>query len=178
VSGFLRLAGILNIAVWLGAAVFFNVSVGPAFHSEAMSDLLGPKSYPYFSPAVEQILAARLFHLQIACGVMALLHVLAEWLYSGRSPQKRWLALLVAVLAIALTAGGWLEPKLAMLHNVRYGGNAGIGQRENAARAFSAWQQADRLANLLVIAGVAVYLWGVVNPPDPTRFVSAAKFRS
>jgi hypothetical protein len=158
--------------------IFFNVSVGPAFHSEAMAGLLGAKSYPYFSGAIEQILAASLFHLQIACGVVALLHALAEWLYSGKSPQKSWLALLITVLAISVFAGGWLEPKLAMLHNVRYGGNAGVAQRENAARAFSAWQNADRLANMLVIAGVAVYLWRVANRPDPTRFVSAAKFRS
>jgi len=42
---------------------------------------------------------------------------------------------------------------------------------------FNAWQNAEYMANLFVIAGVAVYLWRVANPPDPTRFVRTAKFR-
>jgi hypothetical protein len=30
---------------------------------------------------------------------------------------------------------------------------------------------------VVLVGGLLVYLWRVANPPDPTRFVSASKFR-
>jgi hypothetical protein len=70
-----------------------------------------------------------------------------------------------------------LQPRQAVYHKIHYGGNTDSERRENALRKFSAWHKAEYMANLFVIAGVAVYLWHVANPPDPTSFVSTAKFR-
>ena len=49
---------------------------------------------------------------------------------------------------------------------------------EGALEALRSVLKASKALNLLVLAGLAVYVWRVGSPSDPTRFVSAAKFRS
>src|SRR5437867_332748 len=106
----------MNAAVWFGAAIFFTFGVGPAPFSHEMhvllSGLKNPTHVSYFSGAIAQIFIARYFHLQLACGAVALLHVLAEWLYLGRIPQKLWFGLLIALVAAGLLGGYWLQPKM------------------------------------------------------------------
>jgi hypothetical protein len=34
----------------------------------------------------------------------------------------------------------------------------------------------SQVVNLLLVGGLAAYLWRAGNPSDPTRFVSALKF--
>jgi hypothetical protein len=177
VIGFLRFVGIVNAAVWLGAAVFFCLSVQPAVYSPEMMKLLEPKNYPFFSGAIAQILGDHLFHVEIICGIIALLHVVAEWLYFGKSLGQLWLGLLLVVWAVALFGGVWIRPQLKELHARRYAINLRPEQRDAAAQSFNAWHKASEFANLVMVAGVAVYLWRVANPPDPARFVSTAKFR-
>jgi hypothetical protein len=172
----LRFIGILNVAIWLGASVFFTFAVSLAVASGDMRILLG-QNYPYFSAAIGYVVAKRFFAVQLICAGMALAHVTAEWLYLGKYPQKSWLGLLVALCLATLLAGGWFQPRLERWHNLRFGRNTRPIQREAAARAFRTWQTATHMANLLSIAGLTVYLWRVANPPDPTRFVSAVKFR-
>ena len=173
----LRFVGILNVAIWLGASVFFAFAVGVAVFSSDMHALLG-HSFPYFSRAIAHVIAKRYFALQLICAGMALVHVTAEWLYLGKYPEKLWLGLLLALCVAALLEGYWFEPRLQHWHDLRYGLNTRPVQREAAARAFQAWQTAANMANLLTIAGLALYLWRLANPPDSTRFLSAAKFRS
>jgi hypothetical protein len=173
----LRFVGILNIAVWLGATISFTFGVELAVFSSAMQALLG-QSYPYFSGAIAQLIAKRYLTFQLGCAGVALIHVTAEWLYLGKYPQKLWLGLLLALCAAAWLGGYWLQPRLQRLHDLRYGLNTRPAQREAAARTFRTWQTAAHMLNLLSITGLAVYLWRVANPPDPTRFVSAVKFRS
>ena len=176
--GFLRFVGILNAGVWLGAALFFTFGVGPAVFSQEIKNLLGVKtddSFRYFSGGIAQILVSRYFYWQLACGSMALLHLLAERLYSGRSPRRFSLSLLFGLCAVALLASCWLQPKLKELHTIRYT-NASPEKRQAAAQSFAAWHSAAQVANLFMIAGLATYLWRLANPPDPTRFVSTAKF--
>jgi len=173
----LRFLGMLNVAIWLGASVFALFGVGQAIASEELRMLLGP-NYPYFSGAIAHLIAQRYYGLQLICAALAVAHVTAEWLYLGKYPQKFWLGLLLALgLAAALGALA-VEPALHRWHDARYGLKTRPAQREAALHSFRAWQTAGRLVNLLSIAGLAVYLWRVANPPDSTRFVSAVKFRS
>jgi hypothetical protein len=169
--------GLLNTAVWFGAAVFFALGVGPGTSSQEMENLLGPKNYPYYSGAIGQIMADRYYHLQFVCGILALLHLLAGWLYLGKSPRKLWLGLLVGLISLSLVGGGWVEPRLKELHSLQYT-RADKHQAAAAGRSFRTWQVVSKMLNLLLVGGLGVYLWRVANPPDPTRFVSAAKFRS
>jgi hypothetical protein len=91
--------GILNAGVWFGGAVFFTFGAGLAPFSQEMKTLLGPNNYPYFSGAIAQILIARYFHFQLICGVIAVLHLLAEGLYLGKHPRKLQVALLIGLCA-------------------------------------------------------------------------------
>jgi hypothetical protein len=177
VIGFLKFVGILNAAVWFGAAVFFTFGTGRAPISQEMKALLGPNNYPYFSGAIAQILITRYFHLQFVCSIVALLHLLAEWLYFGKSPQKLRLGLLLGLCSATLIGGFWLQPKLKTLHATKYGVNTRPALREAASRSFRAWHGVSMGVNLLLVGGLAAYLWRVANPADQTRFVSSVKFR-
>ncbi len=176
--GFLRFVGVLNAAVWLGAAVFVTFGAGPAASSAQMQDLLGPKNYPYFSGAISFIYSERFFYLQMVCGGLAILHLFAEWLYFGKIPRRFWLGLLSSLIALNLISGLLLQPRLKQLHNLRHAVNAPAERQQNAAQAFETWQYGDSMVDVLVVAGLAIYLWRVVNPPDAARFISAVKFRS
>ena len=178
VIGSLRFVGLINAAVWFGAAVFFTLGIGAAPFSPEMKELLGPKTSPYFPGAIAQIYIGRYFHFQLVCGVVALLHLLAEWLYLGRRPRKFSLSLLLSLVVAGLLGGYWLQPKMKTLHRIKYGLNTPPAERETADRSFRAWHGISQGINLVVLAGLAVYLWRVANPEDPARFVSTTKFRS
>jgi hypothetical protein len=178
VIGLLRFVGILNAAVWFGGAVFFTFWSGRAPFSPEMKTLLGPENYPYFSGAIAQILIARYFNLQFTCSIIAVVHLLAEWLYLGRFPQGTRLGLLVGLCLAVLVGGYWLQPRMKALHATKYALNRPAQVRESAARSFGAWHGVSMGINLLVVAGLAAYLWRVANPSDEARFVSAVKFRS
>lgn len=177
VIGFLRFVGIANAAVWLGAAVFYTVGAGPAVVSSDMQTLLGPKYFPYFSGAVAQIILARYFHLHLACAIIALLHLLAEKIYLGRSTHRRWLGLLAVLFGFSLLGSVWLSPKLLHLHRDQHRLNATPHQRAVAAKSFRVWHGVFQAVNVLIIGGVAVCLWRVTHPPDELRFVGSAQFR-
>jgi hypothetical protein len=176
VIGFLRFVGILNAAVWFGAAIFFTFGAGLAPFSQDMKNLLGPNNYPYFSGAIAQILITRYFYFQAGCAVVANLHLLVEWLYLGKHAQKFQVALWVGLASAALVGGYWLQPRLKALHTTKYALNTRPEIRAAADRSFRAWHGVSQVINLLMVGGLAIYLWRAANPADPTRFVSASKF--
>jgi hypothetical protein len=176
VIGLVRFVGILNAAVWFGTAIFFSFGVGWVPFSQDMKNLLGPANYPYFSGAIAQLLIARYFAFQAGCALVAVLHLLAEWLYLGKHPQKLQLGLLAGLVTIVLVGGFWLQPKLKALHATKYAVNARPEVRETASHSFRAWHGASQVINLLMVGGLGAYLWRAANPLDQTRFVSAFRF--
>ncbi len=176
--GFLRFFGLLNTAVWLGGAIFFTLGAGPAVFSHDIQTLLGPNNYPYFSGAIAQVFIKRYFDMQLICGVVAVVHLLVERLYLGKTFQQLWLGLVVGLFTLSLLGACWLQPKMKELHTVKYTVNSSPAARQAAIQAFGTWHGASQIANLLMICGLAVYFWHLANPPDPTRFVSTSKFRS
>ncbi len=176
--GFLRFVGMLNAAVWLGAALFFAAGVTPALASRDAQALFREQYFDYLSGAVGQIVATRYFYWHIVCALIALLHVLAEWLYLGRSAGRRWLTLLAGLLALGLLGNSWLVPKVAQLHRSRHAVNLSPTQRDAAAAAWRTWHRVHQGWQLLILGGVAVYFWRATSPSDPLRFVSPGKFRS
>jgi hypothetical protein len=98
-------------------------------------------------------------------------------LYFGKSPEKLWLGLLIALVSVTLVGDYWLQPKLKELHTIRYKAEARPDVREAAAQTFRAWHSVSQVVNLLMIGGLGLYLWRVANPPDSTRFLAAGKFR-
>jgi hypothetical protein len=177
VTGVLRFIGVLNAAVWLGGTVFFTVAAVPAVFSPEINHLLGPNNYPYFSGAIGHVLLLRCYHFQIACGIIALLHLACQWLYSRRSLRKLTVSLAIALFVLALLGANWFEPRVSQLHGTRFAAGSTAAQQERAATALRRWQVVLQILNLFTISGLTVYLWQISNPPDTTRFISSVKFR-
>jgi hypothetical protein len=171
VIGLLRFVGIVNAAIWLGAAIFFTFGAGPAIFSGDMRTLLGANNFPFFSGAIARIILNSYFHFQIACGVVALLHLAAGKLYLGRPVSKFTVGLLTSLLAITLLGGFWLQPKMHDLHVRGYSPKVSVGERATAMHSFRVWHGISQVINLFVIGGIIVYVWRVNNPPNPTQFV-------
>lgn len=174
----LRFAGILNAAVWFGAAMFFTWVAAPAFFTPEMKELLGPKNYPYYSGAVAQFVVARYFVLQYVCGALAVLHLSAEWVLLGKPVHKFSAGLVAVLVGIGLLGGFGLQPKLKQLHRIKYGIATPAGEKEKAASSFRVWHGTSAGLNLILLAGLAIYLWRTTTPPGGPRFVSANKFRT
>lgn len=177
-TGILRFIGILNAAIWLGGSVFFTFVAGQAPFSLEMKELLGPGYYPYFSGAIAQIGIARFFSFQLACAIVALAHLGAEWLYQERRNRKFLLGLLATMLVFTLVADYWLLPKMQKLHRTKYAQNYSPAQREAAGRSFGLWHGISMTANLFMLGGMVIYLVQMSRPPETARFVSSSQFRS
>jgi hypothetical protein len=177
VIGFLRCIGLLNAAAWFGAAIFFILGVGSAMSASELKRLLEAYYQPY-SEIISLIVIARYYALGIVCGIIAILHFLAEQFYFGRAPQKRWLSLLIALFALSLIGGCWMQPKLNDLHKVSHDPKAPPQIRETASRSFQLWRGISKGANLLMVTGLGFYLVRLGNPHEPTRFIGSGKFRS
>ncbi len=177
VIGFLRLVGLINAAVWFGAAVFFVFAAGPLAGSEAMQTLLGPRNFPYFSVLVYHLLAGKYYGLHLICSAIALLHLTTEWVYLGKHPQRFWLGLLLGLTLMGLLENVGVQPHLGQLHRAAFNARARPEQRETARRAYVVWNVISRSFEFVMVGGLALCLWRTANPPDPARFVPAAKFR-
>jgi hypothetical protein len=178
VIGLLRFVGLLNAAVWLGAALFFfffAFGPFPALDSMETQELLSARNFPYFSVAIEQLLASRFLHWYLTCSIIALFHLVGEWLYLGRYPQRMWLVLVLALLLGGLVQAFVLQPQLKQFHRLRF---TRPDLHEAADRSFRAWHRAAAALELVLVGGLLVYLWRVANPPDSTRVLNAGKFRS
>ena len=176
--GCLRLIGILNAAIWLGAAMFATFGASPGTASLEMRALFGPSDSAYVSGAIGLILMSRFFRWQLACGLIALAHLVVEGLYLGKGLRRFRLGLLLVLFWLTLMSGLWLQPKLQKLHLIGYGAGIAPARRQAAQNSFHAWHTLAQALNFLSVGGLAVYVWRVANPPDAARFVSAVKFRS
>jgi len=153
------------------------LGVGAAISSGDMQQLL-EAYYPSYSLRIAEIVIARYYKLAIVCGVIAILHLLAEQLYFGRAPQKRWLGLLVGMFAFVLVGDFGLQPKLNHLRTNRYAVNAPAQVRAVATESLKVWNRVSWTGNFLVLVGLGFYLVRVGNPSDSTRFIGSGKFRS
>jgi hypothetical protein len=183
VIGLLRFVGLLNAALWFGTIAFQVFLTEPVTGSAAMQQLLGPKSFPYFSAAIAQVISSRCYILFLVCSLVALLHIGAEWLYFGKHPTRASLLLVFCLFIGGLIQSRSLEPRLRTLLIEQHNPSIHSTQREHAAAAFRMWHGVSIALNLFVLAGLYQYLWRVANPPEQMRFVGAttqspAKFRS
>ena len=164
--GFLRIVGVANAAVWFGASIFFTFSVGPAFFSDRMIQLL---TRPY-AGAAAQIVIERYFLFHQICGAIALAHLVAEWLYMGKPLQRLTLWLLLGIAVLGLVGAYSLQPRLKELHRTIYVPGLPAGQVDQAKRSFRVWHGVSQAINLVVISGVTVYLWRVTTPGSGYRY--------
>lgn len=163
---FLRVAGLLIAAVWLGGTAFFVAALDPLFGQAGFIRLLGPLHANEVA-----CLAADRFHLfQVCCGIAALVHGLADWLYTGRPLERRFAVFLVVLLALGSAGRLWLVPKCREL-----GGQAFLGpQRQVQGRAYTPvqrqaahslllWNRVGLIFNGLSVLGVLACFHQVVS---------------
>ena len=169
---FLRFFGVTVAAVWFGATVFFTFFVGRVFFTAPLVDFL-PAPY---NGEVAQLVIAKLFLLHYACGLLALAHVGAEWMYSGKEPPRFTVWLVGGALGLSLLGGLWLQPKLKLLHQVKYAEHyrrpATPAQRGDAAKSFGTWHGISMGMNLVTLLALWVNLARVIQPGEAPRFVS------
>jgi hypothetical protein len=174
VIGFLRFFGVANAAIWFGTAIFFTFAVGPAFFSDRMLALLGSGTNPEvaraYAGAAVQVVIERYFLFHLVCGLIALVHLVAEFLYMGKPLQRLTLYLLLGVFTLGVVGGYWLQPKLQHLHREMYLKTSTPQQVQVATRSFRTWHAVSQVLNLAVTAGILVYLWRVTTPASGYRY--------
>lgn len=170
VSGFLRFVGIVNAAVWFGAAIFFAAFVLPGVFSQQMHQLFHEtEANPFYSGAVAQALFERYFALQIICGAIAIVHLVAEKLYLGRALPRFGMGLVVTLFCLGLIGGFWLEPHMKDLRQTRYFGRT-TEEKAHAQRSFAIWHGISEVVNVFVMAGLLVHLVRVTRNAAPGRY--------
>ena len=169
---FLRFFGVTVGAVWFGSTVFFTCFAGPAFFTDEMKKLFPP---PY-NGAIAELVLGRYFILHYLCGFLALAHLGAEWMYSGKVPPRLTVWLVGGVLGLSLVGGLWLQPKLKELQRVKYADHyrrvATPQQREAAVKDFGLWHGVSQSMNLLMLLSLWLYLARVIRTGEAPRFVS------
>jgi hypothetical protein len=160
--------------VWFGAAFFMICGAEPAAVSHEMRDLLGKQNFPYFSIAVSHVLIGRFMQVYLLCSIVALLHLVGEWLYLGKYPHRFWVGLLLCLGLIGVGQSYWLLPRLQSWHYLKFSPQS---RNQPVERMYRYGHTIFESLNLLALGGLALYLWRVANPPNPARFVSATKFR-
>jgi Domain of unknown function (DUF4149) len=178
----IRFIGVLNAAIWLGASVFFLYAAGGTFFSPDVK-LMG--LHPFWPGVFAQRLIEKLFLLHISCSLIALVHMLAEWVYLGRILHRLVLGLLGGLFLTGLVSELVMLPKMKELHHRYYSMNADYkavripdAERIEAKESFNRWHGAAMGGNLVVLCVLVFYFWRVTYPPDNLRFVGATKFRS
>lgn len=169
---FIRFAGIVNVAIWLGGCVFLMLAAGPAFFSAEMLSFL-PR--PYAGRAA-QVVLERFCAVQQWCGALALAHLLAEFLHSGRQVERSVLALLSGLFALGLAMSHLLLPWMNELHRTLYAPGSTAAQQAAARSSFGLLHGLSQTATLFIILGLLYYLWSLTRSPGWARF-APSKFR-
>ena len=174
VPGFLRFLGLFNAAVWVGGSVFFSFLAAPGFFTPEIKSLTPPP----VNGLVAQAMLGRYFTLHILCGIVAVVHLLLEWLYSGGRFPKRAIAIVCVLLGLALIGGKFINPKLAVWHQQKYqfklkseGDPPMIEKTEhkvdvvqNAKWKFTVWHGVAQIVNLAMLILLTWRFWRLAQP--------------
>lgn len=178
----IRFIGVLNAAIWLGASVFFTFAAqGTFFSAEAKATGL----HPFWPGVFAQLMIGKYFQLQAICAAIALIHLLADWVYLGRALHRITAGLLVVLFLLGLIGGLVLQPRMKEFHQITYSMSPAYKpvqmlpeRRLEAQASFRRWHGVAMGINVIVLGCLVFYFWRVVHPPDNLRFVGTAKFRS
>ncbi len=169
VPGFLQFLGLFNAAVWIGGSVFFSFLAGPVFFSPEVESITPPP----FNGLVAQAMLGRYFTLHILCGIVAVAHLLLEWLYSGGGFPKRAIAVVCVLLGLALIGGKFISPKLAGWHQQKYQiklkaeSEPPVYEKveykedvvQDAERKFAVWHGVSQFINLAMMSLLTLRFW-------------------
>jgi len=123
---------------------------------------------PPYNGVAAQFLIERVFYLHYWCGGIAVVHLILERLYTGRTLERLTTGILAAVIAFCLLGGLVMQPKIKTLHYIKYRG-ATQEQRDEAARSLAVIHGVSQTINLVTTAGLLFYLWRVTSLNHPAR---------
>lgn len=167
--GLFRFIGIINGAIWFGSTFFYVVIAGPAYFSAEMKLLLG-RFFPVYADPFSLVLLGKYYVLQKVCGTIALVYLLWEWLYFGKTLPRMLLYCLVAVFAFGVLGGYAVQPKMKEWHNVKHLQGYTQDQRKSAANSFAALRGFVHVTNAFACLTLMFYVWRLNNPTDAPRF--------
>jgi hypothetical protein len=167
----------MNAAAWLGTVIFFTFGAHPACFSADMKATLGLTADSYYPGAIASVIMERYYHVMLAFGVVALLHLLAGWLYMGRPRRRFSFWLVIGLFVLTLIGSNAIEPSLVRLNKKHYTAPQTV-ERESAGKYFRVLNVTEVALNLVLIGGLILYVWRVGSPSDTLRFVSPVQFRS
>jgi hypothetical protein len=174
VQGLIRFVGILNASVWLGSTVFFALAAWPAFSSAEMLSFL-PRPH---SQRAGELMLGICFQTQQLCAAIALLHLVLEYLHSGRYAGKLTLGVILGLLGLGLAGGYWLSPTLHQLQRIRYSTVTTAAQKAAAAGRYDQLHIAASVMLGMAALGLVFYLLRVSRPHDGPRFATIGRARN
>ncbi len=160
----LRALGLLNAAVWFGSGVFFTFAVGPAVFSPEVAVFLPRPQAGHLA----LIIIDRYFALQYVCAAIALVHLVAEWLISGRPHPRGRFILAGSLLVVALVGGQKLQPQMKGLHGQAYDPATPPAEAAAALATFRKLHGLSQAANLALLGGLVAHL--LLIPATPRRW--------
>ena len=181
VPGFLRFLGLFNAAVWVGGSVFSSFLAAPVFFTPEIKSLTPPP----VNGLVAQAMLGRYFTLHILCGIVAVVHLLLEWLYSGGGFPRRAIAIVCVLLGLALIGGKFINPKLTVGHQQKYHTKLKAESEppvyekveykedvvqdavQDAERKFAVWHGVSQVINLAMVILLTWRFWRLANSEGP-----------
>jgi len=172
----IKFTGVTIAAIWFGGTVFFTFFVAQAFFVDPIKTLLPP---PY-NGQVAQYILERFYTLHYICGVLALLHLGFDWIYTGKVMPQRNLVTVLGVLVIAIIGGNYMHPKLEKYHQIKYSEQyqveASPELKEQAKSGFRVWHGISQGANLLILLMLWYYLWQMLHPKEGPKYFGGGRF--
>lgn len=172
----IKFAGVTIAAVWFGGTVFFTFFVAQAFFVDPIKSLL-PAPY---NGQIAQYILERFYTLHYICGVLAVLHLGFDWIYTGKVMQRRNLVAVLGVLVIAIFAGKYMHPKLEQLYQIKYSEQYRVETtpelKEQALNSFKVWHGISQGANLLILLVLWYYLYQMMHPKEGPKYLGGGKF--
>ena len=171
---FLRFVGVMNAAVWLGACLFHFLVVSPFFGSAATRWLLGEAH----AQGSGLMLWERFYTVHYLCLALAWLHLLAEWVYLGRSIPRfhGWALSLLLVLGVA--GNMVLNRRVTPLHWSRYQPQVQPEIRANATHSYPLWSAVWTTTNTALGLTLVVFCIRTLLANPGPRFMTQGKFRT
>jgi hypothetical protein len=156
--------------------VLFTGVIGPAIFGPEVKQIVGRSDW--VPGAIAQIMVVNYMVLQQWCAGIALVHLIFDWLYTGKFYAKSLLIILVVCLGISFAGTQLMAPQMKQLHVMKYSPQTTPAQKDYAARSFRILHATAQITNLLVFCGVLFYYWRLSVGPQGGRSGAGARYRS
>jgi hypothetical protein len=164
VTSALKFIGITNAGIWLGVIVYHICVVGPVFGSDEMVRLLR-SPHAIASSLLEE---KRFYLTLITCNFIAIIHLIAEWLYMGRAMVSSTVTTLALLLLSGILSAGAIQPYRSQMHLTAYVSEEEV-QKRNATKDYQLWSGIQGVLNIAMLSGVGFYFFRVSTREDKVK---------